>query len=1129
MQPLDLEAIRGTVAELLSMPAEELGEHDDLISLGLNSLQVMKLASRWRAAGAPMTYADMVPEMTVAAWSKLAGAAPAGSLPLPAEPVSTEPIFPLAPLQEAYWVGRHDSVSLGGVDAHYYAELDGVGVEPDRLEAAIRALFDRHEMLRACFRADGLQEIVATSPWPGLTVHDLRRVDHSTRTRELDGHRRRLMHRRMDVEHASVFDAELSLLPGGATRLHVNIEMLVADAASFAIVLDDLAQLYAEPDHVGAVAGIGFGRCLERQRLAREADREAAEAHWRQWCATAPGGPALPLAVDPERLVGQGLTCRAVELDAEVWDSLEERARRHGLTLSSALTAAFVEVLGAWSAEPRFLLNLPVFDRDAIHPEVDSVVGDFTNLVVVDVRLDNDDGFGERAHALQRRIHEAVAHLAYSGLEVLRDLGRARPGAQLAPVVFTSAFSMGDLFGARVRSILGRPGWTSSQTPQVWLDCQVTDRDGTLRVHWDVVDGLFEPGVVDAMFAAYEELVLSLARSDSAWTAPVGSMVPAAQRHARHAVNAVAAPISTDCLHDRFFAVAARSPERVALVWGEQGSMTYGALARLALGTAGRLRAAGVQPGDAVAVTQGRGPDQVAAVLGVLATGAAYVPVGADQPALRRQRIYANAAVVAVVGDDGGDGGDGVPRVQVGEGPEAPALTVPSRPDDIAYVIYTSGSTGEPKGVEVTHRSAVNTVADVNRRFEVTGRDRVLAVSALDFDLSVYDLFGLLSVGGSVVLVGEDDRREAKEWVALCRRWSVSIWNSVPALLDMALLAADPNGLGQALRLVLSSGDWIGLDLPARLRSAAPAARFVGLGGATEAAIWSNQFEVVDVHRDLDGTWRSIPYGTPLSNQCLRVVDWAGTDRPDWVPGELWIGGEGVARGYRNAASLSADRFVTRDGVRWYRTGDQARYRPGGIVELLGRLDQQVKIRGHRIELGEVEAAAGEHPAVRAAAAVVVDGALGLAVVAADTASAAAVRAFVAERLPRHMVPERVEVMTNLPLSANGKVNRAALAPRFQRPDPEATGCGQALTELEARLAAVWAEVLEVGGVGREQSFFDIGGDSLRGTRVVAVLRQRIGVDLGLRDLLAAPTVAELARLVDGWMVLNPMEEGAIL
>ncbi|HKT01471.1 MAG TPA: non-ribosomal peptide synthetase, partial [Rugosimonospora sp.] len=482
-------------------------------------------------------------------------------------------------------------------------------------------------------------------------------------------------------------------------------------------------------------------------------------------------------------------------------------------------------------------------------------------------------------------------------------------------------------------------------------------------------------------------------------------------------------------------------------------------------------------------------------------------------------RIYASAGIRLALTDSPTP--HGVTAVAPAD-PLAAPVTVD--PDQLAYVIYTSGSTGEPKGVEITHRAAGNTVADINQRYGVGPDDRVLAVSALDFDLSVYDIFGLLSAGGAVVLIGADERREARRWAGLVRRWRVTVWNSVPALLDMLLTAAESAGLPDSLRLAMVSGDWVGLDLPGRLAAACPQARLVALGGATEASIWSNAYEAGEV----PAHWRSIPYGYPLRNQCYRVVDGRGRDCPDWVPGELWIGGTGVARGYRSAPELTARQFVEYAGTRWYRTGDLGRYWPDGTLEFLGRADFQVKIRGHRIELGEIEAAAESHPDVTRAVAFTTGTGTGRQVALAVTGTAGGLAGLLAERLPAYMVPQRLLVLDALPLSGNGKVDRRALGELAGAGESSAGGDEPARTATERAVAAIWAQVLQVDGVGRGHSFFALGGDSLLATRVVEALRQRLGAELTLRQMFAAPTVAQLAELVEAQSGGAAFEEGVL-
>ena len=876
------------------------------------------------------------------------------------------------------------------------------------------------------------------------------------------------------------------------------------DALSIMIVFTELARLYEDPGTALPPVGLSFRDYVltvhpDPQVLERDQD------YWRAEASSLPPGPELPLQVDPALVSAPRFVRREARIGARQWERMVERCRRHGLTPTAVAATALGETLGAWSASREFTITFTVFDRQEVHPDIFQVVGDFTSLLLVPYRPAAAASWLERARAVQERVWASLQHRSVSGVWVLRELAKqARSTDITMPVVFTSTLGMGEE-RFNFTTPFGDYVWGVSQTPQVWLDQQVTERDGGLLVNWDVVEALFPAGVVDAMFAAYVGLLEWLAGEDTDWECPVPSLVPVDQLARRAKVNATDGPESGRRLHEGFFTAAADGPDRVALAWGDDGELTYGALSRWARQTAALLAARGVQSGDAVAVTVPKGAAQVAAVLGVLAAGGVYVPVGVDQPPERRDRIYRNAgAVVALTADD----------VESARHIDPIPAPVPGVGDDLAYVIYTSGSTGEPKGVEITHRAAVNTIDDINDRYHLDHHDRVLAVSALDFDLSVYDLFGLLAVGGTVVLVDEADRREARRWVDLIRRWDVTVWNSVPALLDMALVAAGDQGL-RPLRLAMVSGDWVGLDLPDRLHHASAHCRFVALGGATEAAIWSNAYEVDHVADH----WRSIPYGHPLRNQRFRVVDHRGRDCPDWVPGELWIGGTGVAHGYRGDPTTTADRFVHHDDQNWYRTGDLGRYWPDGTLEFLGRVDHQVKIRGHRIELGDIETALETHPQLRHAV-VLTTGEprhprlCAVVVPTTDDLDDTTIATYLADRLPHYMIPATYITLDQLPLTPNGKIDHNALRRLAALETPEPTD-QPPQTPTETTLAHLWAELLDTPTIGRHDNFIALGGDSLLATRLVEMITGRFGIDVSLRDLFTAGTVAELAVLIE--------------
>ncbi|WP_305072978.1 non-ribosomal peptide synthetase [Micromonospora okii] len=880
--------------------------------------------------------------------------------------------FPLTEVQLSYLLGRSDLYEYGDSPCQVYAEVEFPDLDPERLEDAWNHLVRRHDMLRAVFDPQGSQQVRPEVPRHHVPVTDLRGEPDDRIEAHLGATRERMDHHRYDPQRWPLFALAVTLTDRHAV-LHVSIDFLVADYLSTQVLLDELRQLYAGgklPELEITFRDYLLAQRAARDEVAYDRDRE----YWLSRLDTLPGAPELPVL--PQRGDGPARFRRlSTVLPAERWAALRAAARERQVTPSTAVLAAVAEVIGRWSRQPRFCLNLTLLNREALHPQVDRLVGDFTTVSLLEVDNSVDAAFADRAVTLQQRLWADMDHRSFSGVEVMREIGRRRGRSEaLMPVVFTSTLGVAE--GGRAAqedTADGRVGYGRSQTPQVWIDAQAVEEDGDLHVRWDVRERVLPDEVVEDMFAQLGDLLLRLATDASTWSLAAPVTLPEAQSRRRAAVNDVPAPLPEGLLTDGVLAAADRDPARTAVVDGRR-TLTYGELVAGAGAVAEALRAQGLAPGDLVALVMEKGWEQVVGALGVLLAGGAYLPIEAGQPAARRDRILADAGVRHALTQSWLDPRLTVPVVAVDTvEPAAETPPPPERaPDDLAYVIYTSGSTGVPKGVMMSHRAALNTIADVNRRFGVTDADRVLALASLGFDLSVYDIFGVLGVGGSVVLPDADRRGDPSHWAELVAAHRVTLWNSVPVQLQLLedYLAVEPRDDLDSLRLALVSGDWIPVSLPDRVRARWPRLRLVGLGGATEAGIWSIFHPIERVDPD----WPSIPYGTPLANQSFHVLDAAGRPCPEHVPGELYIGGAGLALGYLNDERQTAERFPQHPELgRLYRTGDVGVYRRDAVIEFLGRTDRQVKVRGHRIELAEVEAALAGHPGV-AAAHVLVDG-----------------------------------------------------------------------------------------------------------------------------------------------------------
>ena len=894
------------------------------------------------------------------------------SLPaLIAEPERRFEPFEMTDIQQAYLIGRTQGLELGNVGCHFYVEMQAPQLDTAQLEDAWNQLVVAHDMLRAHALPGGLQQVLPAVGRYRIEVRDLRQAGDADE--QVAGVRAEMEARVFDPEVWPLFDIRVSLVPGGAARVHLSVDLLIMDGASILALIALWGVAYrAESLDASRVAepAVTFRDYVHAlRRYEATPSFQAAADYWMARVPSLPEAPALPVDRAPEQGLQSRFSSRTGRLEAPRWAALQARAKARQLTPSSVLLAAFAQVLGTWSRRQRFTLNLTTFHRLPVHPDIDRVIGDFTSTVLLEVDA-TAPTLASLAAQLRDRTLEDLGHAAFSGVRVTRELARARGALALMPVVFTSTLGL-----RRGRSDpaphawLGEQVYKITQTPQVSLDHQVAELDGALIFSWDAVDAVFAPGLVDEMFSAFESLVERLADNEAAWQAPAPCLTPSPDLALFAKSNATQADIPQAFLHEAFERQAQADPGRVAVICGEQ-RRSYGALLAAARQVGHQLREAGVRRGDRVAVTMHKGAEQVAAVLGTLMAGAAYVPVDASLPAERRQVVFADAGVRVVLTQPALVQGLKWPSalvvLPVVEASElAPALTGDRSPEDLAYVIYTSGSSGQPKGVMIDHRAAWNTIADINARFDIGPGDRVLGLSALGFDLSVFDVFGSLAAGAALVLPEHRHEREPGHWTALIQRESVTIWNSVPALMSMLVEHRDDQAPLASLRLALLSGDWIGVQLPDRVRGLVPGIDVVSLGGATEASIWSIIYRIGAV----DPQWQSIPYGRPLANQSWHVLDARMQQRPVGVAGDLYIGGAGLARGYWNDEARTDASFIQHpdSGARMYRTGDIGRRLSDGDIEFLGRDDTQVKIHGHRIELGEIESVLARHDAVEQA------------------------------------------------------------------------------------------------------------------------------------------------------------------
>ena len=1068
--PIDLVSeVIACLADVLDLDPDTIDPGGRLTELGLDSFTAVRLRRRLLQdlqVDIPLTafLGGATPGTVAATVASTATTMDDAALPTSATVSGSAELlddgrpFPLTAVQTAYLIGRDPSLPLGGVATYFYFEYDR---RPDgdpqqdvhRLAQGWDRLVARHPMLRVIIDDEVRQRVLTAVPAFRIPVTDLRNTDDQRAEQELAALRAKLSHRAHPVDTWPLFDIRAAWLPDGRTRLFIGMDIIALDMAGWMRLMAEWGQLSADPELTLPTPGTTFAALLARreQDPAEVARRARDREYWNARATALPAGPALPWSAPANVLGVPHFTRHPGELTAVEWQNLRRQAARRGLSPTAVLLAGLAAVLNRWGATDPFCLNTTLFDRPEDQADLHSVVGDFTSTVLTEtppVDVSGQEDFERFATAVNQQFWTDLDHRSVSAIEILRGRG----GGGLTPrypVVFTSGVGLTD-DGSAPTAWLGTEAFGVSQTPQVLIDHIIWEDGGRLRIAWDIVDGSLPGGFAAGMRDAHLGLLRRLSADDQAWTDPAYAWDPSFRPDEPLDV----APFG-DCgplIDDPLRAAATRTPHAAALLAGDT-EVTHAALAARARATAAALRGLGLGPGDMVAVAAPKGTAQIAATLGVSASGAGYVPVEPTWPAARIASVCEQAGIRHALVTGASPSWPGAVKTHVldGDGALRAEHDAPvrrdTRPDDLAYAIFTSGSTGRPKGVAVEHRQARTTLDDLADRYPLRPGDRVLALSAMSFDLSVYDVFAVLGVGAAMVLPDADRQRDPGHWLELMSRHRVSVWNTAPALLEMLVEYAeiDPDAAAaamSALRLVLLSGDWIPVTLPDRVRALAPHAEVVSLGGATEASIWS----ICQPVGVVDPAWPSIPYGRALRGQSFHILDTDGRPCPVGQAGELYIGGDGVARGYLGDPEQTAQRFSTHPVLRRrvYRTGDLGRWRHDGTIEFLGRVDRQVKIRGHRIELGEIESVLSRVPGVRQCVARAVAGPDGgnrlVAYVAAGDAAAAVSDEDLIVRLraslPEYMVPSRFVRLASLPVTDNGKVDHAKLANPFRSAAP---------------------------------------------------------------------------------------------
>ncbi len=1023
--------------------------------------------------------------------------------------------FPLTDMQRLLVVSASDGMEYA-LHPHLYFEVERPGLDIDRFASAVARVLECHRRSIVAVTPDlRLRQVDEVGP-PPVSVWDLRGLSDLGTTLGLMQIRHRMSNQPLPMDRWPWLDFQLTRYGDSDVRLHVNFSNLFLDQYSGLRLLSEIEQYYATPDVELPAHHVEIEE-ISTALAQRHAAADRARTYWADRVAALPAPPDLPIA----RIHGNpGLNRRRLVVDAATWGAFTAGVGVHGMSPVTALLAVYGEIVARFSGSRHFILNQMISRRVLRRiPGAESVMGNLGAIYPLEFDWRGTTSLQERARRLQSTIIADLGRTDWSGVDVLEALNARHrsQGSAACPFVVSSGLAGGPQ---------EEFGYSKLATPQVLLDHQFFAlRGDRVEIIWDVVEAAFPAGFIDALCDAHEALIRTLADNPEAWTATTTLVTP--RKSLPPANTCPTRPLHVGRLSDGLKVGASVAPHHPAVICGDD-ALTYGELAAAAESLAKVLCTHGVRPGDRVAVVLAKGVPQMIAVYATLLAGAAYVPIDPAWPARRIEQLVNDIGASAIVTFLAIEH-PSVPVLRVGDDATAFAgMDLPAGldPSALAYVIYTSGSTGQPKGVALDHRGPINTILDVNGEFGIVAEDVIFGVSSLSFDLSVYDIFGSAMAGATLVLADPVDH-SPHAWLATMVERQVTVWNSAPPLMQLLVDVARAEGVKlPALRVVMLSGDWIPLSLPDDIKAIAPNAKVISLGGATEASIWSIWHPIDAV----DPRWRSIPYGRPMANQPWYVLDEQGNETPTWTTGQLHIGGVGLAQCYWGDPEKTSAAFVTHlgTGERIYRTGDLGRLLPDGNIELIGRIDAQCKIQGHRVEPGEVEHVLAADPRVKDAVVVVAGEARqkqlhGFVVLheGSGAADGESIRAGLLDRLPGYLIPSRITVIASLPVTSNGKLDRGALLALTDATADAGAEYVAPRTDLERTIVAVWKEVLGIDTIGVEDDFFNLGGHSFTALRAVAALRSRTKLNISLGGLLESRTVARLASLMTGQRLSN--------
>ena len=1035
------------------------------------------------------------------------------------DPISfqTERYFPLNDLQQAYWIGRTSEYELGNVSTHAYMEFEQDNLDIEKLEHALHKVIERQEMLRTVILEDGMQEVLSIEEAKYTVEYiDISEREEYEKLAILENERNRMSHQIFKLGHWPFFEMRIFKIDEKKSRINFGIDMLIADAYSIQIFFNNLKEFYFHPDIDLTMINFNFrDYVMKEHSMKNDLNYQLADQYWNERCIDIPSSPKIPLQKKPEDVMKPIFKHIGRKISPENYEKLKNIAFDKKVTVSVILLSIYAKVLARWSQEEDLSINVTYLDRKMYDEQINEIMGQFASFTIFPIKEIGKYNFYELTKIIQNDLWTDLDNRAVSGSKILQKIRKYNNDVSaLMPIVFTCALediSQTDWLGDIVYSI--------SQTSQIWLDNQTFEDNGALMLFWDYIEELFPDGMISDMMDAYENAINMLANETEAWEKKDLDLIPKQYCNTRNQVNDRLIPkMPLDMIQESIvthpYNVAVRSGDKTIL-YNELDEMTN----KIANWICKKE-----EKNSVIGICMEKGWQQIVAVIGIAKAGCAYLPIDSNLPEERIAYMLKESEVKYVLSQEwlihkyqnsAKKYNFSVLESLLQEEDDISQNKITIQEHDLIYIIYTSGSTGNPSGVMIEHIGLGNAIMSTNETYRIGEMDSIIAMTPLHHDMSVYDIFGILAAGGKIVIPDEKVRKEPSLLANLLLQERVSIWNSVPSLMDVFVdyIKGKPDKIPSFLRYVFLGGDWISIETCKKLFELLNNLTIISVGGPTETTMWNIWFPFTSV----ENKWGKIPYGLPIHNTQYYILNNMMQECPTWVPGKIYSSGFGIARGYQKDENKTKTRFVHHPitGDMLFDSGDLGYYLPDGNIEIVGRADNQIKINGIRIEIEEIELVLKQYPKVINAA-VVFDNSTSVNRIIAFVAGEKkelineSITEYLQKKLPEYMLPKDIIIVPEILVSANHKVDRKKMLKDYVKQEIKEDETSTLDSSLEEEITSIIKEVLKVDSIGLDVKITDIGATSIELIKIINQLERIYNQRMELSDLFENLTIRKL-------------------